>query len=293
MLFFVLLAVIAIATAIGIAWGLSTNESLGTYGSAIGGVVALVLLVVFMSVHIVNAGYIGIVTSFGNLVGTTGSGVVTSAPWNSVNAISVQNQIRTYDMTGSNSAVSSDSQDVFLTVLVNFQVDPKYALPLYRTTGGDFVPRILDPNVYQFTKEATAQYAATQFAANREAIRRKIERSLRASVGPQGIIIIGVTIKNVAFTPALTHAIDQTVEAKQQAIREEAKVKIVKAQAKQQIVAARGASIAQKLKNEHLTPLLVQQEAVQQLAHTNKVIIVCSRTCPGILPLGNSAVGGQ
>lgn len=248
-------------------------------------VVAILVITVLRSFHIVNNGYIGIVKSFGNLVGTTGSGKIMTAPWQTVDTVSVRNELRVYDMGQTNSAVSSDSQPVFLTVQVNYSLIPDKAVPLYVKTGGDYVNRILDPAVYQYTKEVTAEYKATDFAANREAIRVKIEKRLNESMKPQGVVVNSVSLKNVDFTPALKRAIEQTVEANQQAKRENARVQIVKAQADQAVAHARGqaeATLTQaradaeanRLKNHTLTALLVQKAAIDKL-NPNVKVIVC------------------
>lgn len=251
------------------------------------GLVLLLVVTGFESVTTVNPGHIGIKKQFGKLVGTTGNGWVTHTPWSSVQELSVQNELRVFDMTQNNSAVTSDSQPVFLTVQVNYQVVRGKAVDLYQSTGGDFINRILDPNVYQFTKEVTAEYTATQFAQNREAIRTKIEQHLTKALLPQGIQINNVSLKNVQFTPALQAAIERTVEAAQNAKREEAQVRVVQAQAQQAVAAATGRANAtlvqakadaasQRLKRQSLTPLLVQMAAINKL-NPKVSVIVCAQ----------------
>lgn len=237
-------------------------------------IVAILIITVLRSFHTVNNGHIGIVKSFGNLVGTTGSGIATTAPWQSLAEVSVRQELRNYDMGEGNSAVSADSQSIFMLVQVNYSLERQKAVAIYQATGGDFVNRILDPNVFQLTKEVTAEYKAIEFAKNREAIRKQIETRLNESVKKQGILINSVSLKNVHFTPALTNAIEQTVEAEQQAKRENARVSIAQAQAQQQIAKAIGDAKAQKLRQSTLTPLLIQQQAINKL-NPNVQVIIC------------------
>lgn len=256
------------------------------------GVVLLLIITGVRSVTTIDPGHIGIQKSFGKLVGTTGNGWVTHAPWASVQSLSVQNELRVYDMTSSNSAVTADSQPVFLIVQVNYQVERQFAVDLYQSTGGQFIDRILDPNVYQFTKEVTAEYTATQFAQNREAIRTKIEQHLSKALKPQGIQINNVSLKNVQFTSALQAAIERTVEATQNAKKEEAQVRVVQAQAAQRVAEAKGlaeATLTQaradaesnKLKQKTLTPNLIQLAAINKL-NPNVSVIVCNTNQPCI-----------
>jgi regulator of protease activity HflC (stomatin/prohibitin superfamily) len=292
--YFIFVALIVLAAAaVAIGGRIAHSENPTGNGHLISGlalVIGLVLLVVvtgFESVTTIDPGHIGIKKSFGKLVGTTGNGWVTHSPWTSVASLSVQNTLREYDMTGSNSAVTADSQPVFMTVQVNYQVDRNKAVNLYQSTGGDFVNRVLDPNVYQLTKAVTANYTATQFAQNRDTIRARIEKALSRAVKPQGIQINNVSLKNVQFTTALQAAIERTVEATQNAKREQAQVQVVQAEAQQRVAEAKGkaeatiaearaAAEAQHLQNKTLTPLLVQKEAIDKL-NPNVQVIVCAQ----------------
>lgn len=294
MAFFVLVVLLALlGAAVFVGGSLAKSENPQGDGGLVawaGLGVALLLVVIltaFFSVDTVNPGNIGIKKSFGKLVGTTSNGIVTHNPWTSVTSVSVQNTLRVYDMTQGNSAVTSDSQPVFLTVQVNYQVKRAEAVNLYQSTGGDFINRILDPNVYQITKEVTAKYTATAFAQNREAIRKEIEQRLGNVTGPQGIQINNVSLKNVQFTPALQAAIERTVESTQNAKREEAQVRVVQAQATQRVAAAKGTAEAtltqaravaesNRLKQRTLTPGLIQMAAIDKL-NPNVSVIVCNQ----------------
>jgi len=242
--------------------------------AVIGTGLVLALVIAFFTFHTVENGHVGIVKQFGSLVGTTDEGLVTTAPWQSLAEVSVQNEKRDYDMTAENSAVSSDSQAVFLIVQVNFSLEREKAVELYRETGGHFIERILDPAVFQNTKAVTARYKAIDFAKNRDRIRTEIETEIGKEVEPHGLTIQNVSLKNVDFTEALSKAIEQTVEAEQQAKRAEAQVKIKEAEADQLIAEARGQRRAQRLRQQTLTPLLIQQQAIEKL-NPNVQVIVC------------------
>lgn len=270
--------------------GLVAGVSVGAF------VLLLILLVGIRSFHTVPNGEIGIVTQFGPVVGTTSSGFVTTAPWQSLHSVSVKNELRTYDMDTENSAVSADSQAIFMTVQVNYSLRRDKAVDLYRKTGGDFVNRILDPAVFQLTKEVTAEYKAVDVASHREKIRQEVEQRIQQEVGSQGIHINTVSLKNVHFTKDLTHAIEQTVEARQLALRAEAQVKIKEAEAQQAIAEARGQATAQRLRKSTLTPLLIQQQAIAKLNPNVQVIIcdtksICIPNAGGILPLQGQTGG--
>jgi regulator of protease activity HflC (stomatin/prohibitin superfamily) len=258
-------------------------------GAAVTTLIIWLAITGLKTMHAVENGHIGIVKQFGSLVGTTGEGLVTTAPWQSLDEVSVQNELKTYDMLGDNAAVSSDSQAVFLIAQVNYSLQREEAVPLYRETGGHFVERILDPAVFQNTKETTAAYKAIDFARNREKIRRQIQEAISSEVGRHGILINNVSLKNVDFTKALSAAIEQTVEAEQQAARERAKIEITEAEADQafeqadgearaNIKRAQGEATANRLRQRSLTPLLVQQQAIEKLNPKVQIIVCPPRT---------------
>lgn len=270
----------------------NSTSSAGLIGWGVFGVAVLliVVLTLFKSVSTVDPGKIGLKKSFGAYHGTTGNGIVPHNPWTSVISISVQDNLRTYilDGNGTNGAAGSrDNQPVYLTVQVSWRVDRVRAVDLYTNTGGNYVERYLDPAVFEHTKAILARYAATEVLANRETIRRQVEEAINEETSKRGITIRNVTLKDIHFTQELTQAIEQTVQAKQQALREEARVRITKAEAQQKIAQAQGEAEstliqaradanAQRLKQRTLTPLLVQMAAIDKL-NKNVSVIVCSQ----------------
>lgn len=259
--FLVLMGIVFVLGLIGFFGGrVAKTENPSGPGGIIAGasLVGMVLLLIVLggcgSYAQVETGHIGVVKEFGTLKGTMPDGPNWKAPWQSVDEVSIQNELRTYEMTGGNSAVSSDSQPVFLVVQVNYSLVPEGVVPLYRQTGGRHVERILDPAVFQNTKQITAEYKAIDFAKNREAIRQKIEQAVQNEAGSirvngtdvQVMRINNVTLKNVSFTQALSKAIEQTVEAEQQAKRAQAQVAIKEAEARQLAASAKGEADAQR-----------------------------------------------
>ena len=277
------------------------NGAGGAYsvGSLVIGLILLVVLFAGCSYHQVDAGHIGIVKSFGTLQNPPlDPGPNFIAPWKSVNQVSVQNNKRVYKMgtqgissgntrvdVSGGSAVSKDSQAISLLVQVNYTLDKSKAVDLWQSTNGQYIARILDAAVFQHAKSATANYAATEFAANREQVRQLIERRLTDDVGKQGIRIQNVSLLDVGYSPGLAAAIEKTVERRQTAKAAQAQVDVVKAEAEQKVAQAKGiaeATLTQakadaqayKLKTRALSPLLIQQEAIDKL-NPNVQVIVC------------------
>jgi regulator of protease activity HflC (stomatin/prohibitin superfamily) len=229
----------------------STSEGDKTFGRYVRGFgVAISAFLILLtgacsSFATVDNGHIGILKEFGPVVGTTGDGIVVKKPWQKLHEVSVQNEVRTYNMTneGDNaigSAVSSDTQEIFVKLIVDYSLLQSHAVELFKITNGHYIERKLDPAVPQIVKSITAKYKAIQIATNREKIRGEIHDALNAELEPQGIRINVVSLPNFSPTKTLLNAIEETVQAEQNTAREQAKVALLKAQADQAIETARG-----------------------------------------------------
>jgi prohibitin 2 len=249
------------------------DPSTGTLVRWVGvGAVAFLLVAITAcsSVATVDNGHIGILKEFGPVVGTTGNGVVVHAPWQDLHEVSVQNEIREYNMTneGENaigSAVSSDTQEIFVKLIVDWTLLQSKAVDLFKITNGHYIERKLDPAVPQIVKSITAKYKAIQIATHREQIRREIHDALNDELEPQGIRINVVSLPNFSPTKTLLQAIEETVQAEQNTAREQAKVALLKAQADQAIETARGVAESNLVKaNAEAQAIRAQGAALRQ-----------------------------
>src|ERR1043165_7149937 len=167
--FILLAAAIIITGGALIAKGATTTQS-GRWwaiGVAAGTPVLFLLITVLLSGHTVENGHIGIVKQFGAIRGTTGDSLVFTAPWKNLSQVSVRGEPRTYVMddrpgaprgaSNSGAAVSKDSRPVYLVLQINYQLLLSGAVDVFKQTGGQYVERILDPQVYSITKEVTAE----------------------------------------------------------------------------------------------------------------------------------------
>lgn len=280
----------------------NANESIGGLVMVVGPLATVLVLLIFAvlaSTDTVENGHIGIVKQFSSYTNaTTGSGLVTHAPWQSIDEVSIQNEKRVYQMgtqgvssgnievdVRGGSAVSRDSQAISLIVQVNYTLARDKAVELYRSTGGQFKSRILDNAVFQEAKSKTAAFAATEFAANREQVRANIEQALSDELRPQGILVNNVSLLDVGYSEGLSKAIELTVERKQAAKAAQAQVAVTQAEAQQKVAKAEGDAKAVKIAADakayqnrvtqrSLTPLLVQQQAIDKL-NPNVEVIVC------------------
>ena len=276
-----LLLAVAVATGWFVGRGLEkqpaarTTGRLVRYGSVVAFVLIFLVATVFRSFHSVSAGRVGVVYQFGNIVGQTDAGLVAIAPWKELREANVQVQRASFDQLDS---FTSETQDVFIKATINYQVSPKDIQRLYRTVGPDYFEKLVPNRVNQFFKDETVKYSAVEIAPNRDQIRIDVLGRLKTELAPYSIQVDDLLIDSISFSRAFTTAIEDKQIATQEAQAAQNRVKTAEYQAQQIIKTAQGQAEANRLKRQTLTPLLVQQNAIDKLNPNVQVILLPSNS---------------
>lgn len=233
----------------------------------------LVAFTVVESFHSVRAGYVGVVYQFGNIVGQTEAGLVTTWPWQNVQEANVQVQRAQFSDLD---AFSAETQDVFIVATINYRVDPVAIQELYRSVGPNYFDKLVPTRVNQLFKDETVKYRAVQIAPNREQIRRAVRGRLATELAQYSIEVEDLLIDDIKFSPEFTKAIEDKQIATQQAQAAQNRVREARFKAQQVIEQAQGEARAFRIKNRTLTPLVVQQNAIDKLNPNVEVIILPS-----------------
>jgi regulator of protease activity HflC (stomatin/prohibitin superfamily) len=245
------------------------------------------------SSHVISAGEVGVVRTFGSITGQVGEGFQLTWPWQEVETWNIKLQTITPDSSCSNGqpscldAFSSESQDVFIAAVVNLRVDPRDVQELARTVGANYVDRLVLPRLHQIVKDTTVTYRSVDVAPNREAIRQAVRERLGEELAQNSINVVDLLITNIDFRPEFKAAIEEKVKAEQDALTEQNKVQIARAQAEQRAataqgeadrlrIEAQGQADANRLISESLTPLLIQFQALQKLADNVQIALIPS-----------------
>ncbi|MEX2230419.1 MAG: prohibitin family protein [Dehalococcoidia bacterium] len=297
MLWVILIFVIGVVGLVSLITAISSRGSGERRVGALAAVAVCALLSVVLtgmfSVHVVQAGEVGVVRTFGSITGQVDEGFKVTWPWQDVAKWNIRLQTVVPDSQcgdGSENclnAFSSESQDVFIGAVVNLRVDPRDVQELARTVGGNYVERLVLPRLSQIVKDTTVQYRSVDIAPNRERIRQAVRERLGAELAVNSIKVEDLLITNIDFRPEFKAAIEAKVKAEQDALTEENKVSIARAQAEQRAaealgnanklrIEAQGQADANRLINDSLTPLLIQFQAVQKLADNVQIALIPS-----------------
>ena len=249
------------------------------------------------SLHIVPAGSVGVVYTFGDITGQTDSGLVITFPWQSVRQANVKIQTLAFTdaedevpegaklIGGGLDSFSEETQNVFISAILRIKVSPDDVQGLYRNVGPDYINKLVPGAMAQVFKDETVNYSAIDIAPNRETIRANVEAAVALELNRFSIEVDALLIENISFAPSFEDAIQAKQDASQEALKEAELVAAETAKADQRIEAARGVATAlvveaegqaeaNNLLNASLTPILIQFTAVQNLADNLQIALI-------------------
>ena len=238
----------------------------------------------FASVKPIEAGHVGVVYQFGEIVGQKEEGLQFIAPWQEIRKESVQVQRHRFDNI---TAFSAETQDVFVIATVNYSVSPSAVQKLYREVGRNWFDILIEPRVLNFFKEETVKYETVDVGPERETIRNAVQSRLASELAPYSIQVNALLIDNIDFSPEFKQAIEQKQVATQDALREQKKVKQKQFEAEQAVETAKGEANAirerangqadaNKALAASLTPEVIQFQALEKLSDNIQIALIPS-----------------
>src|SRR5678816_547519 len=153
----------------------------------------LLLLLVAKPFVIVRAGTVGVIYSFGSIVGQADEGLHLIWPWWFITHTGIKVQRAVLSKLQS---FSAETQDVLVRASLNYQVSPKAVQTLFRTVGPDYFHVLIEPRVAQNFKDETVKYKSVDIAPNRENIRQAVRAKLEKELSPYFIHIVDLLLDN-------------------------------------------------------------------------------------------------
>jgi len=253
----------------------------------------LVLVIFFRPFTIVNAGERGVVMNFGKVQDQIlDEGIHPIVPIiTSVKKLSVRVQENSFETA----AASKDLQKITTQLSVDWHVEPKLVNQVFQRIGDkdQIVTEIITPAISEVLKAAMAKKTAEEVITKRTALKEEIDNTLRTRMAAYGLKIDDVSLVNFAFSEDFTKAI----EAKQIAEQEAKQAKFVAQKATQEAQAeinrAKGQAEAQRLQRLTLTPVLLQQQAIEKWDGHFPTVMGGSGSLPLININPNNLAGGE
>lgn len=248
------------------------------------GVVGFFLLIVlFFSCERIDAGHVGVkVNLYGNNKGvdnvTEVTGMVFYNPFTH-NIYEFPTFIQHKEYVGDNSFIvnSKDGSEFHVSPIINYSVQREKVPSIfskYRRELASIEEGFLKTAVFDAFRLATNKYTADELIGNRQQYEIEVRRILESQLLKEGFTIAQFT-SNLVYPETFKKAIEAKNNAVQAALRAENEVKTAEAQAKIKIATAEGNAQAMltsakaeaeayRLKQQTLTPLLIQQQFLEK-----------------------------
>lgn len=237
-------------------------------------VIGLVIGVIFSSIRVVPAGYVGVVDFFGYV-----SPRALNSGINFINPLAkvVYFSIRTHEDKETMSVPSKEGLNVALDVSVLYKVDPGKAVEIYKTIGPYYQNVILVPQYRAAARGVTVGHEAKAlYTSERELLAQAIFESLKNLIGDRGVIIERVLLRAITLPTTVSGAIEQKLKAEQEAERMKFILQKEQLEAERKRVEAAGIRDAQAIINQSLTAQYLNYLWINTLNQNPNVIYVAT-----------------
>ena len=202
----------------------------------------VIIVVMFESVVIVEAGHRGVVLYLGAVENRVlPEGVHFIIPFAEQ---VIQMEVRTQKFQAEASAASNDLQEVQTVIALNYMIDPKEANRVYQLLGVNYADRVISPTIQEAVKASVAKFNAEELVTKRETAKGVIAQAIRNTLTSNNIIVENVFITDFKFSESFAAQIEQKVVAFQKFLTEQNNLRAVRVIANQNVVQAEAAARA-------------------------------------------------
>ena len=225
------------------------------------GVAAVVLIIVmFCSLYVIDAGFSGVKSTFGNVEEKTyQSGLGFKLPWTKV----IEFDVRTKKIAGTTTSYTSDMQTAQIAYNLTYNLRNDNIHQLYKTVGTDYEAKKIIPILNDVLKNDIGKWQAQELVANRDSARRQINGLLQARMDERYFENITFQLDSIDYSDNFEKAIERKVIAEQDAQTSKNNTVRIQEEAQQKVISAQAEAEAMKIKAEALAknPALIQYEA--------------------------------
>jgi len=234
----------------------------------------IILIIVWGTFVIVPAGHRGVVLWWGSVENRImGEGLNFKVPI-AERVIKVDVKVQPHPFKEID-ASSKEYQNVKMTGMMNFHIDPFFVNDLYQKVGLDFADKVIDPAFNDFVKEVVPTYPIGEILPKREEIRQRAMKKLGDNLARYHIIVDDIYFANIRFSPGYEGAIEakqvaqQQVETQRQVLAQreieaQQKVATAKGEAESILVVAQGQAKANDALSRSISPILVQYKGIEK-----------------------------
>lgn len=159
---------------------------------------------------------------------------------------------------------SREGLNVGAEISILYHVEGTMATELIEKIGKDYERIIILPVFRAAAADITAKYMAKDMhTGNRLEIENHIREKMMEQLRERGIVIESVLLKSIKLPPGLYRAIEEKLEAEQQAQRMEFVLQRERQEAQRRLIEAEGIRNANRILQEGLTPDIIKYKTIE------------------------------
>lgn len=197
-----------------------------------GFIIAIFVVLLFTIIYTVPAGHVGVYDLWGRVNDQEiYPGLNMKIPFANVEIMSVQTQEYTMSIVegegavrgiDSISALTKEGLTVDLDVTVWFKLNHAKASDVYKEVGTNYMAVLVRPKIREAIRAITAKYdAKTIYSEDRAQLQMEIQKAIAEDLDSRGIVIEKVLLRNVQLPEKVRAAIEDKLQAEQEAQRME------------------------------------------------------------------------
>jgi len=204
--------------------------------------IVVIVIVMFESVVVVQAGHRGVVLYVGAVENRVlGEGIHFIIPFAEQ---AIQMEVRTLKFQADATAASNDLQEVQTTIALNYHISPSQANIVYQQLGADYADRIIAPTIQESVKASVAKFNAEDLITKRATAKAVIDQSIANTLTARDIVVETVFITDFKFSQAFASQVESKVVAFQKYLTEQNNLKAIQVVANQTVVQAQASARA-------------------------------------------------
>ena len=172
--------------------------------------------------------------------------------------------VRTVNMEVRLPLPSKEGLTVQSEVSILYRLEGSYAPSVIENLGKNYEEVVIIPVFRSAVADISSQYFAKDMhTGQRSVIEKDIKKLMDSQLKDRGFVIESVLLKSIVLPPGLTKAIEEKLEAEQDAQRMEFVLNKERQEATRRIIEAEGIRDSQKIISEGLSPLLLRFKTIE------------------------------
>lgn len=183
---------------------------------------------------------------------------------------------------------SKEGLNIISEVSILYKINARKAPDILRNIGPNYERNVILPVFRSAVADISSNYFAKDMhTGERSNIEKAIQERMASYLEDRGIIVEAVLLKSIQLPRSLSVAIEEKLEAEQQALRMQFVLQQAEREAEKQRIEAQGIRDAQRIISEGLNKNILQYMSIQALSDLSKSpnakIIVTDGDMPMIL----------